>query len=47
MKNTKIKSYFGRTYGISFIEKIKILIFFKRIFLSEFYLFLDISLELQ
>ena len=45
MENTKIESYFGRIYGISFIEKIKILI--QRIFLSEFYLFLDISLELQ
>jgi len=38
-------SYFVRTYGISFIEKIKMLIFWKKkVFVN---LFLDTPLELQ
>ena len=40
------ESYFGRTYGISFIEKIKRLIFWKNnCFFKNFYLFLDIKLQ--
>jgi len=41
------ESYFGRTFGISFVEKIKMLIFWKKNFSQNFDLFLDIPLELQ
>ena len=40
-------NYFGRTYGMSFIEKMKMLIFWKKIFLQNFYLFLDTPLILS
>ncbi len=41
-------SYFVRTYGINFIEKIIMLIFKKKkIFCQNFDLFLDTPLELQ